>query len=591
MRWKSTAALALIFAALAIFYYVYEVRLGPEREKAREAKDRLWMVEAKDVEEVILKRQEDSVRIKREADGWMLVEPVKGSGDKGRIDDLVTNLVTAKVGREIESDPSKLADFGLDSPAAEVTIRIKDTAEPLTLLLGERNPTQSWVYAKEGEKPAVFLLPEFILGHAEKPLIDFRDKTILAFDRQDVRQVEITYRGQVLSAEREEEATRWKMVKPHPYRADRERLVDFLDKVRFEKVKAFVAEAPESLSPYGLDRPTRVTLWTGTGEERAARHLLLGRLDPDTDGVYAMRPGEENVFLVAKEIWTKLPKTVADLRDKTLLDWDWNRVVKLELESPKGEVVLVKDDETWQISEPEELEADESEVSGVLWELRDLKALQFLADEAQAVGRYLPKPQVRVSVWEKEASSPKTVLLAPAAEKRDGKAMAYAAVARQGPVVLVQAQALKKLARSTTELRDRTLLGSFDPRDVTRLQIKDDERVMLFERKGEKDWRVVEPEKGKARGDKIADLLFTLTTLKWTDFVSPGGGEASRYGLDQPTYEVTLWKADGSEIGGLAVGKQEGDKTYLRTNASPTLYAVETGHLGDLPKVPEDLSL
>lgn len=590
MRWKSTVVLALIFAALAIFYYVYEVRLGPERQKAREAKDRLWMIEAKDVEELALKREADTVRLEREGDGWVLVEPVKATGDKGRIDDLVTNLVTAKVGREIESDSSRLADFGLDSPAAEVTIRIKDTAEPLTLLLGERNPTQTWVYAKEGAKPDVFLLPEFILGHAEKPVIDLRDKTILAFDRQDVRQVEITYRGQVLSAERGEKATRWKMVKPRPYRADWERLSGFLDKLGFEKVKAFVAEAPESLSPYGLDRPTRVTLWTGTGEERAARHLLLGRLDPDTNGVYAMRPGEKNVFLVAREVWTKLPKTVADLRDKTLLDYDLNSVVKLELESPKGKVVVVKDDETWRISEPEDHNADDSEVSGVLWDLRDLKALRVLADEAQAVGRYLPEPQVSVSVWEREASSPKTVLLAPVAGKGDGKAMAYAAVAGQGPVVMVEAEALEELSRSVTELRDRTLLGSFDPEEVARLQIKDGEQVMLVERKGEKNWRVVEPEQGKAQADKIENLLFTLTTLKWTDLVSAEGEEAARYGLDQPTYEVSLWKEDGSEIAGLVVGKREQDRTYVRTTASPALFAVESRALGELPKVPEDLS-
>ncbi|MBI2544913.1 MAG: hypothetical protein HYW16_06830, partial [Candidatus Rokubacteria bacterium] len=49
MRWKTTLVLGFIFVALGLFYYVYEVRLGPEREKAAQAKGRLWAVEAKDV--------------------------------------------------------------------------------------------------------------------------------------------------------------------------------------------------------------------------------------------------------------------------------------------------------------------------------------------------------------------------------------------------------------------------------------------------------------------------------------------------------------------------------------------------------------
>ncbi len=45
MRWKTTAVLALLFVALAGFYYVYEIRLAPEREKAERVKGRLWTVE------------------------------------------------------------------------------------------------------------------------------------------------------------------------------------------------------------------------------------------------------------------------------------------------------------------------------------------------------------------------------------------------------------------------------------------------------------------------------------------------------------------------------------------------------------------
>lgn len=590
MHWKSTLILAVLFGALAGFYYVWEIRLAPEREKAERTKGRLWVVEAKDVDEITFKRREDTVHVKRDGDGWSLVAPVSAKGDKGPVDDIVTNLVTAKVDREIDPNPTTLADFGLDPPAADITVRVRGKAEALTLLLGSKNPTGVWVYAKEKAKPAVFALSELTLRDASKPVGDFRDKTILAFTRQDVIRLDITHRGQLLSAERGEGPTRWNVVKPRQHRADWDRISDFMDKLQFTKVKEFLTEAPRVLTPYGLDQPTQVTLWTGTEKDRTSKTLLLGKLETARKGVYAMRQGEPDVFLVGDEIWSLLPKSLAELRDKTVVEYDREKVTRLEVESPKGRVVLAKENGQWQIKEPEGLKADDAEVGGLLWKLKDLKAESFLAEGSGAAGRYIARPQVKISLWEQGGQAPKTVLLAPARDKRDGKSVAYASVLGQGSLVLVDSKALEDLARSTTDLRDRSLLGFFDPKDVKRLEVRRSGQMMLVERKGEAGWHVVKPKKGKAREAKINDLLFTLRTLKWSELVSPKGEDVSRYGLDQPTFEVTLWKADGGELGTLMVGKKDGDKTYLKTKASPSVYAVESRQLGDLPRIPEDLS-
>src|SRR3990172_12742917 len=113
MRWKTTLFLAILFVALGIFYYVYEWRLGPEREKSAQAKGRLWTVEQKDVEEVIVKRKADTVHVKREGFDWVLLAPVKARADRSTGDDLITNLVTTRVEREIDPKPARPAAFGL----------------------------------------------------------------------------------------------------------------------------------------------------------------------------------------------------------------------------------------------------------------------------------------------------------------------------------------------------------------------------------------------------------------------------------------------------------------------------------------------
>src|SRR5213594_334910 len=126
MRWQTTAVLAAILIALGAFYYVYEVRLGPEREKTEGRKGRVFATEAGDVTAVEIKRTDSVVKLKREGDGWQVLEPVKARGDRGPIDETVTSVVTARMDREIEANPKTLGDFGLDRPAVEVTLRLKD---------------------------------------------------------------------------------------------------------------------------------------------------------------------------------------------------------------------------------------------------------------------------------------------------------------------------------------------------------------------------------------------------------------------------------------------------------------------------------
>ena len=67
--------------------------------------------------------------------------------------------MTAKIDREIVASPETLADFGLDKPAAEVTLTLKD-GKTLGVALGAKTPTGVWVYAREKDKPAVFVLGE-----------------------------------------------------------------------------------------------------------------------------------------------------------------------------------------------------------------------------------------------------------------------------------------------------------------------------------------------------------------------------------------------------------------------------------------------
>ena len=586
MRWQTTAVMFALLVLLGGFYYVYEVRLGPGREEAAARKGRVFNAETKDVAEIELKREGETVRLKREGESWELLAPVRARGSRQTADEILANVLTAKIDREIDPNPKSPADFGLDKPAADMVLTLKD-GKKLGLALGAKNPTGVWVYAREHGKPAVFVLGESVLRDATRPTADFRDRAVLAFDVKDVTGFEVALPDQTLAVERADGS--WKLTRPTPLAADAEQIGEFLDKLAAQKVKDFVADGNVQLASYGLDRPTKLTIFTGRDKDRVGRTLLIGRVDDAKKGVYVMRPGESSVMLVAEEVAKQVPKNVAVLRNKVLVSVDREKLAKLEIQSPKGTVTAAreKDKEQWALTAPQPVPADQVEVGAVLTKLRDLRAQGFLAEDAAGIPRYLAKPQVRVTLTE-QGGGVTTVLLAPSTETRGGAPMAYAAIEGKGPVVLVDGKAVADLARSANELRDRRLLGDLTPRDVKRVRVSAGGQTAVLERKGEDDWRMVEPAKGGANGSKVNDLLYALRGLRWKDIVAPEGKEAARWGVDAPTMEIALFRGDGGEIATVLVGKREGDLTYVRTKAQPAVYSVESRLLGPTPKVPDD---
>ena len=585
MRWYTTAALAVLLLLVGAFYYVYEVRWAPERERVETRKGRVFQAEATDVTAVELKRPEDTIRLTRVGDGWELKSPVVARGDRARVDETLTTVLTAKADREIDPKPANPGDFGLDKPAAEVTLTLKD-GKTLGLALGSKSPTGVWVYAREAGKPAVVALPDGVLREATKPASDFRDRTILSVDRKEVSGFDVTAEGQTVSVDHVADA--WRITKPTALPADTEAIGDMFEKLTAAKVKEFPAEAPTSRASYGLDRPLRLTIHTGRDKDRASRTLLIGSTDATKKGVYAMREGEPSVLLLPEDVAKAIPRTAAALRDKQVVSVDRDKITRIDVDSPKGAVTLTKDKDRWAITAPQPLPADQVEAGALLTRLRDLRAQGFLSDDASAVPRVLGKPTIKVTITESD-KPPTTLLLAPSAEKRGGAPSAYAAIAGRGPVVLVDGKALDDFRRSADDLRDHALFAGLEPKDIKRLRVKVGGQTAVLERSGETDWKLLEPTKGSAKSARVDDLIYGVRALRWKQIVAPGGEEPAKYGLDAPTMEVVVLKGDGGELARLVVGRREGDRAYVRTGAGPAIYAVDPGTLGPPPKLPDDL--
>jgi uncharacterized protein DUF4340 len=587
MSWKTLTVLAVLAAGLGGFLVFDSYYLTPKREKTTSVKGRLWTIEPKDVESLTIKRKDDTVKLKRAGDGWEMLEPVKTRANSGAVNEMVTGLATARVDREIDPNPSKPADFGLEPPEAMVTLEVKGQAAPLTLAVGGKNPTGVWVYAREGSKPAVVAIGDSVSRDVTRPVAEFRDRSLFTFDRRNVTAVDFDLDGSKMTLEAED-GGKWRIAKPGPFRGDADLITEMLDKLASVTVKEFVG-SPASLATYGLDKPSRLTLWLGKDKDRTSKTLRLGKVDAAKKGVYVQREGDPEVLLAPSETWDKLPKTVAAARDKMVFTYAYDKVNRVELESAAGSVKLARDGINWNITAPESLKADTGVVNSLLWRIRDLRASGFLDESPAGVARYLPKPEVTVKIWEEGAKEPKILLLGLSKGIKAGELAGVAAPGEQGPVFMVENKEIQALSKTATDLRDKTVVASFDMKEVKRVRVTVGGKPLLLERRGEDDWRVVEPSKGPAKEIKVTGLLLALRALKWKDIAAADGADAARFGLDKPEAEVAVLKGDGTEMAGLAIGRTNDKLSYVRSKSSPAIYAVDATMLEEIRKAPADI--
>ncbi|MGH7351256.1 MAG: DUF4340 domain-containing protein [Candidatus Methylomirabilales bacterium] len=574
MRFRTTLLLAGVLALLGLAYYFLEIR-----EARKQDETKLVPFQEKEVSTLSIRRGETVITLIREEQGWRMSQPVEDRGDEREIIALLGNVTRARIERTLEAQEN-IGEFGLQNPAIVFTVQLKDKDQPFTLEVGIAAPAGFSAYARRPGEKKILLVPATVKASLEREPFAFRSKAPLFIDREGVGTVRVSWNSLQLRLERREK-NEWWIIHPLEAKADPAKMSDFLRAVTQDQVTTFLDKPPANLGSLGLDPPRgEITFALEAGAETT---LLLGtRKKPG--GLYARRRGEQQI-LELKEAFVKgLPQHVADLRDRTLLNFDHGQVARIELESPRGRTLVTKEGDTWKIKEPEEALADQRVVEDLLWDLVRARVKEFVTDNAKTLKPYgLDAPAVTIRLWDK-GEKPLTSLALHRADKQEG---AYVRVGSGQAVALVEARLFEQLTQGPSDLRLRQLL-SFEMWDVGKMGLSRDGQEILLEKQKDR-WQLKKPREGKTKYAAVTDLLNDIKNLKWEKVVAREPTDLSRYGLEKPAATVTLTKTDGKPLGTLLLGKTEGDLLYAKTQDHPDIYAVPSTFLKSLPQDPAAL--
>jgi hypothetical protein len=343
--------------------------------------------------------------------------------------------------------------------------------------------------------------------------------------------------GETIRLERGEDEG-WQLVAPLAFPADRF-AADGIASTLSEMEAEASFDSPEPLENYGLGVPPRVRF--GVGDERFA--LQVGNDTPLGGNVYMTDAEGSKVHAVPSWRSNALKKTVKQLRDARILDFEAAQVSRVVVQGPEGRVVLERSEDAWQLAEPLAAKADADAVDGLLSDLQFLRADEFVDDPPGKGELGLDAPWLEIQLTREGGAAP--LSLSVGAERGERRIVRGVGA----PVFEVAKSRLESLPRELSAFRFKEL-ARFPVDDAERFELHflppDGEPLTIDGSSGEGGWTTT-PE--DMRPGKASRLVTELSLLRAESVLADalGEGELAAIGLAPPRATLRVYGAADEE--------------------------------------------
>ena len=280
------------------------------------------------------------------------------------------------------------------------------------------------------------------------------------------------------------------------------------------------------------------------------QRLMIGDRTPTGNEIYAQTPDKKRVILLSSFVDGTFNKNTFALRDKSVLQFERDKVTSLDLSSKSGDLQFAKSGTEWKIVKPIAARADFGVIEGIIERLHSLRMQNIVApDGAANPANYgLDKPTGTITVG--SGSSRATLLLG---STRDAVINAKDA---SRPMIFTLAPTITMdVFKSLTDVRRGDV---FDSRAFTATHVefrRGEELIALDKTKGKDEKESWKNAAGKELdATKADDMLNRVLGLRATSFDSAAPASLKSPQLtvtvryDEGKTETVTFARDGSDV-------------------------------------------
>ncbi|MBA2257690.1 MAG: DUF4340 domain-containing protein [Acidobacteria bacterium] len=317
----------------------------------------------------------------------------------------------------------------------------------------------------------------------------------------------------------------WQVVVPAdggPAPADASEVSGITSNLSTLEQQRVIDDNAQDLKEFGLAEPRIEVTFKAGGQPQT---LHIGAKTPTGSDVYAKIAGQNKVFLIPSYLESTFNRKTFDLRDKSALKIDAQKVDSLEVVSGPQTLKFARVNGTWQLAAPAEARTDAVAIDSLVTRVAGAQ-MKALAPAADLKEYGLDKPVVTARIG--TGSSHATLLIG----KTAAEGTVYAKDESRPAVFTLESAIADELKKDALQYRQQDL---YDARafNTTRIELTRGTEKFVFEKKNEKDkdgkdvekWKQLAPAQKDADADKIASLLSTLTGARATSFVAKATGD------------------------------------------------------------------
>jgi hypothetical protein len=266
-----------------------------------------------DVKEITIRGVEgEPTVLRKDGNDWTLVSPLTAKADVAQVRSLLASLHSLRATAFVDDAGSPPdAKYQLSPPRVQVDLAIGADGAKKTLLVGgaTAEPAKQEIYAQIVPGDTVYVVGAHLFSMVAKKAMDFRDKTVLAFDKDKVRSV-VAVRSDGDGFAIEKKADKWTLADAGDAGVKEfvaARLVDDLRDLKGVDIASESGPRPE----FQLDHPQLTfTIAGDAGPLGTIRIAVVG--EGAEKRILANADGSQTVYLLQDYVFQRVDKKRGD---------------------------------------------------------------------------------------------------------------------------------------------------------------------------------------------------------------------------------------------------------------------------------------
>ena len=237
---------------------------------------------------------------------WVVKKPLELKADGEEISGFLSAIQSARATGFADAGVTP-ASAGLAPPATKITLHDTKASADRVLSFG-KSPETDKVYTRDESRAVIMIVSKDVPAKARRPLIDWRDRSIVHFNRESIDELEIVRGAEKISLKKQ--GMDWKLADGR--KANLDKITGLLIAVEFERAQE-ILDSPGNSSVYGLDKPRIEVTLRQTGKDIVG--IKFGAATHNPEGSYLKVSATPAVMTVAEDFFAKFSLKVDDLAE------------------------------------------------------------------------------------------------------------------------------------------------------------------------------------------------------------------------------------------------------------------------------------